>query len=389
MDDSISLDPVTQPSTGSVQNNPADPTLSRGAKGDDVKELQRLLNRYGNTIAVDGDFGPKTEAAVIAFQKTNGLKEDGIVSDSVWTALRDLWLLTVALTSQSNVEDVKTVQERLKQIGFPLVVDGLYGTQTSKALRHYQALRHPVSVFDSKCLENLQDDKTLAYPNQNKKDSLAYIALIMLRDGYELAYVAGLLANSYHEGNVGQFESSSYTSNINNKPGYLKIMDELYDYGTLYSGKTIMKVSLSKVEELITKLAKDNWNKGKFGLGSIQWTGSRCQRLVEHYRNAADKSDTITESQAIEAEGEFILEELKDVKQEYISIYPDWRKANAANLNSGEAANKAAQALCRKYEKPANMEAMALKRGETAIKIYNIMSPPITIMGRIKKLIGF
>jgi len=336
MDDFISLDPVTQPSTGSVQNISADPTLSKGAKGDDVKELQMLLNRYGNTIAVDGDFGPKTEAAVIAFQKTNGLKEDGIVSDSVWTVMR-----------------------------------------------------HPVSVFDSKCLENLQDDKTLAYPNQNKKDSLAYIALIMLRDGYELAYVAGLLANSYHEGNVGQFESSSYTSNINSKPGYLKTMDELYDYGTLYSGKTIMKVSLSKVEELITKLAKDNWNKGKFGLGSIQWTGSRCQRLVEHYRNAADKSDTITESQAIEAEGEFILEELKDVKQEYISIYPDWRKANAANLNSGEAANKAAQALCRKYEKPANMEAMALKRGETAIKIYNIMSPPITIMGRIKKLIGF
>lgn len=57
-------------------------TLKRGSKGDDVKTLQELLN-----IAVDGDFGAKTEAAVIAFQKAHGLYADGIVGAKTWAAL--------------------------------------------------------------------------------------------------------------------------------------------------------------------------------------------------------------------------------------------------------------------------------------------------------------
>ena len=48
--------------------------LKKGSKGDDVKQLQKLLN-----ITVDGDFGPATELAVMRFQAQNGLKTDGIV----------------------------------------------------------------------------------------------------------------------------------------------------------------------------------------------------------------------------------------------------------------------------------------------------------------------
>ena len=49
-------------------------TLRKGDKGDDVKTLQKLLG-----ITDDGDFGKKTEAAVIAFQKAKGLTADGVV----------------------------------------------------------------------------------------------------------------------------------------------------------------------------------------------------------------------------------------------------------------------------------------------------------------------
>jgi len=384
---SISYDPVTQPSIGSAQDVSAAPTLSRGAKGDDVRELQKLLNRHGNKIAVDGDFGPITEAAVITFQKANKLKEDGIVSETVWAALWDLWLFTVTLSSQSDQEDVRMAQKRLKQFGYPLVLDSIYGSQTIKALQHYQALRHPVFGLKlseySRYVENLQNDSTLGIQSE-KKDSLVYIARIMLGDGYELTYVTGLLANSYHEGNVGQFESSSYIK----KPEYLENMDKKYNYGELYSGKTIMKVSLSNVEKLLKELAKDDWEKGKFGLGSIQWTGNRCLKLVEHYRAVAGDSDRITKIQALQAEGNFILEELKDVKQGYILIYPDWRNANKGNLNSGEAAEAAAQELCKRYEKPADTDKKAMERGKTSIKIYNIMSasaPPFIGSKKAKK----
>jgi hypothetical protein len=55
--------------------------LKLGSKGDEVTELQKFLNGAGYDCgAVDGKFGPKTKACVMAFQKANPpLKVDGIV----------------------------------------------------------------------------------------------------------------------------------------------------------------------------------------------------------------------------------------------------------------------------------------------------------------------
>lgn len=49
-------------------------------RGDDVRQLQKWLNRLGfSTGAVDGIFGPTTEAALIEFQSDTGLFADGIL----------------------------------------------------------------------------------------------------------------------------------------------------------------------------------------------------------------------------------------------------------------------------------------------------------------------
>lgn len=61
------------------------PVIRRGAIGPAVVELQKLL-RLGNTTGV-GAFGPRTEIAVILFQKSRGLEADGIVGAGTWTAL--------------------------------------------------------------------------------------------------------------------------------------------------------------------------------------------------------------------------------------------------------------------------------------------------------------
>lgn len=57
--------------------------LKIGSKGDNVKELQRLLK-----INADGYFGPNTEKAVKKFQSTNNLVPDGIAGKRTFALLQ-------------------------------------------------------------------------------------------------------------------------------------------------------------------------------------------------------------------------------------------------------------------------------------------------------------
>ena len=62
-------------------------TVRYGSVGASVKKAQVLLNRHGAKLAVDGIFGPKTLAAVRAFQHRSGLARSGVVAGITWKAL--------------------------------------------------------------------------------------------------------------------------------------------------------------------------------------------------------------------------------------------------------------------------------------------------------------
>lgn len=62
--------------------------LEEGDSGRAVKNLQLILNDLGYYCGTaDGDFGPKTLAQVKAYQKANGLADDGIVGEKTKSAL--------------------------------------------------------------------------------------------------------------------------------------------------------------------------------------------------------------------------------------------------------------------------------------------------------------
>lgn len=71
-------------------------TLSEGASGADVKELQIRVAGWAadgaakTYVATDGAFGPGTKAAVIRFQKAYGLTADGVVGPATQSKLNSL-----------------------------------------------------------------------------------------------------------------------------------------------------------------------------------------------------------------------------------------------------------------------------------------------------------
>lgn len=63
--------------------------LREDSQGQAVVRLQKQLKKFGfNPGNIDGDFGPATKAAVIAFQKSRGLLADGIAGPRTLTALK-------------------------------------------------------------------------------------------------------------------------------------------------------------------------------------------------------------------------------------------------------------------------------------------------------------
>lgn len=62
-------------------------TISRGAHGSAVRELQGNLRAKGAQLKVDGIFGPATDKAVREFQSARHMHSDGIVGHRTWSAL--------------------------------------------------------------------------------------------------------------------------------------------------------------------------------------------------------------------------------------------------------------------------------------------------------------
>jgi peptidoglycan hydrolase-like protein with peptidoglycan-binding domain len=144
--------PPVDPVLASVRNGRSE--LARGDRGPQVSALQRLLNANGQSLDVDGDFGPRTERAVRDYQAARGLARDGIVGRDTLGRLEatrpggitdpravpslDEVRAGAVIEQGMRGDGVRDLQRRLIERGYATTADGVFGGDTRRALERFQ-----------------------------------------------------------------------------------------------------------------------------------------------------------------------------------------------------------------------------------------------------------
>lgn len=147
------------PVQASQTSNPVASTtfiLRRGDMGLAVRDWQTLLHGAGllSKDGIDGVFGPNTENATRQWQRTIGVPDDGIVGPitNEATARVLAWIAGTQIKPPqfiapvfpgtvkkgSRGHNVSAVQDRLRERGWNISVDGVFGSQTDQIVRSFQ-----------------------------------------------------------------------------------------------------------------------------------------------------------------------------------------------------------------------------------------------------------
>lgn len=123
------------------------PGLEIGATGDAVARLQRALVTLGWLAAEDlaggeGRFGPRTRAALQAFQSASGVPSTGFYGELSAAALSRTLAARAAPSADlfpgTTSAAVTQLQEALRQRGYMAVVTGYFGPVTRDAVQRFQ-----------------------------------------------------------------------------------------------------------------------------------------------------------------------------------------------------------------------------------------------------------
>ena len=144
-------------SSASVPSGDSDGVLRQGSRSDAVRTLQEDLKALGYYDgSISGHYGSLTEAAVMKFQRTNGLSPDGVAGTKTLAKIAAARSGSSSGSSSSSSSSsssgssstlrygvksdaVRTLQEDLKTLGFYTgSVTGNFGNLTKEAVYNFQ-----------------------------------------------------------------------------------------------------------------------------------------------------------------------------------------------------------------------------------------------------------
>ena len=267
--------------SGSSSSQTSRETLEFGSEGAEVRRLQQKLKDLGYLSgSVDGKFGVATEAAVIAFQKNNNLTADGKagtatlnklysgtakkssgtqvkIDDNGTSSGRDTSDISstgyITLESGSTGDQVRTLQKRLKDLGYYNgSVDGSYGESTMAAVMAFQ-LRNNLTV-DGKAGPATQrllygSRANISYPSMREGEEGTAVKNLQYTL-YELGYYDGAIDGKYGQTTADAVRAFQIQNNITPVDGVAgsKTLSRMYspdavaataantDYGTAQAG---------------------------------------------------------------------------------------------------------------------------------------------------------
>ena len=200
--------------------------------------------------------------------------------------------------------------------------------------------------------------------NMDNKDTVIGMGRIMLQEGYDAEFVAGMLGNIESEGSAGHLESSNYSQK--KPPAYIVKLNN-HGYSD-YSGKDIGTIGVSQLMEYSKDVHRDYGIDG-YGVGCIQWTSwNRHIGLLETYQQMNNNYPTLNE--CIKTEATYMLYEISPDSKGFSGLMGKVNE-KTDKMEGEQEAYETAVVLCKQYIKP--KEDTSAKRGEMAKKIYRAM----------------
>jgi hypothetical protein len=264
------------------------------------------------------------------------------------------------------------------------MTEGAKGAKLKEKQKTADTVEEPIERISAASDRGLTDEQVRYLVNlQNLEGSYGdkikdyqIVAATLLKEGYDPAFVAGMLGNVTVEGDVGKLENVNrgtdtqyaYWNRINSVTYTDPNTGKVYTYKDDFANKHMYEVDYQAYKALVSQVMDRVGEDGNIiGCGSVQWTSkSRYQALLQCYDEAdraGNNDGQLSYEECMVAEAKLMAQELGGSFK--TSVVDAW--------STGDGAGGAAEVICDHYEIPSSDGRKIEDRRKAAEDIYKVM----------------